>query len=75
MYVPVVMRFRADMFAVEISTRVPVIIADIVVLVLTWCKTWATVRMAREHNVKTPLMNLLLRDGASSRLAPLHQTS
>ncbi|EMD31697.1 hypothetical protein CERSUDRAFT_77971 [Gelatoporia subvermispora B] len=63
MYVPVVMRFRADMFAVEISTRVPVIIADIVVLVLTWCKTWATVRMAREHNVKTPLMNLLLRDG------------
>ncbi|EMD31622.1 hypothetical protein CERSUDRAFT_100291 [Gelatoporia subvermispora B] len=63
MYVPVVMRFRADMVAVEISTRVPVIIADIVVLVLTWWKTWATVRMAREHNVKTPLMNLLLRDG------------
>ncbi|EMD31618.1 hypothetical protein CERSUDRAFT_119661 [Gelatoporia subvermispora B] len=46
-----------------ISTRVPVIIADIMVLILTWWKTWATVRMVREHNVKTPLMTLLLRDG------------
>ncbi|EMD31613.1 hypothetical protein CERSUDRAFT_100282 [Gelatoporia subvermispora B] len=48
---------------VEIGLRLPVIIADIVVLVLTWWKTWATVRMARELDVKTPLMTLLLRDG------------
>ncbi|EMD31693.1 hypothetical protein CERSUDRAFT_69189 [Gelatoporia subvermispora B] len=49
-----------------ISTRVPVIMADTVTLVVTCWKTWATVRMAHEHNVKTPLMTLLLRDGLLS---------
>ncbi|EMD31619.1 hypothetical protein CERSUDRAFT_78066 [Gelatoporia subvermispora B] len=47
----------------EIIAVVPSIIADTTILVLTWWKTWATVQMSRKHNVKTPLMTLLLRDG------------
>ncbi|EMD31599.1 hypothetical protein CERSUDRAFT_78046 [Gelatoporia subvermispora B] len=47
----------------ETGTRVPIIIADSIVLMLTWWKTWATIRMACEHKVKVPLMILLLRDG------------
>ncbi|EMD31624.1 hypothetical protein CERSUDRAFT_119664 [Gelatoporia subvermispora B] len=37
--------------------------ADTVVIFITWLKTWSTIRMVREHNVKTPLMTMLLRDG------------
>ncbi|EMD35573.1 hypothetical protein CERSUDRAFT_124842 [Gelatoporia subvermispora B] len=46
----------------EICTRVCVILADAVVLAVTWSRTWDTVRRARAQNVKTPFMTMLLRD-------------
>ncbi|EMD32025.1 hypothetical protein CERSUDRAFT_68881 [Gelatoporia subvermispora B] len=45
-----------------IGTRVCVIAADAIVLLVTWLKTWATIRMAHQQNIKTPLMSMLLRD-------------
>ncbi|EMD31616.1 hypothetical protein CERSUDRAFT_100286 [Gelatoporia subvermispora B] len=48
---------------VAISTELCKVAADTIVLFITWLKTWSTIRMAREHNVKTPLMTMLLRDG------------
>ncbi|EMD33242.1 hypothetical protein CERSUDRAFT_98836 [Gelatoporia subvermispora B] len=47
----------------EIGARTAIIFADTMVLIITWSKTWATVRIAREHNVKMPVMTILLRDG------------
>ena len=47
----------------SITTRLSAIIADILTLVLTWSKTWATYREARAIQMKVPLITLLLRDG------------
>ncbi|EPS97031.1 hypothetical protein FOMPIDRAFT_58652 [Fomitopsis schrenkii] len=39
------------------------IIADAIVLIVTWHKTYDTVRLARSANVRAPLAVILLRDG------------
>ncbi|THG94467.1 hypothetical protein EW026_g7011 [Hermanssonia centrifuga] len=48
---------------VTIGTRIPVIIADILVLALTWRKTFRHRMEAIRVGVQTPLSALLLRDG------------
>ncbi|THH00332.1 hypothetical protein EW026_g2162 [Hermanssonia centrifuga] len=48
---------------VTIGTRIPVIIADILVLALTWHKTFRHRMDAIRVGVRTPLSALLLRDG------------
>jgi len=47
----------------EVGTRVPVIVADTIVLVVTWIKTWNTHRKALKNNIRTPVATMLLRDG------------
>ncbi|EMD37456.1 hypothetical protein CERSUDRAFT_73341 [Gelatoporia subvermispora B] len=47
----------------SIGARACVIVADLIVLSVTWSKTWTTVNAAYVQNVKTPLMTMLLRDG------------
>ncbi|THH00331.1 hypothetical protein EW026_g2163 [Hermanssonia centrifuga] len=49
--------------AMTIGTRIPVIIADILVLVLTWRKTFRHRMEAIRVGVRAPLSALLLRDG------------
>ncbi|EMD31154.1 hypothetical protein CERSUDRAFT_109551 [Gelatoporia subvermispora B] len=50
-------------FVMELTTRVSVIVADIIVLLVTWSKTWATVRIARKQKLMAPLMTMLFEDG------------
>ncbi|OCH87918.1 hypothetical protein OBBRIDRAFT_836984 [Obba rivulosa] len=48
---------------VTIATRLCAIAADVLILVVTWHKTYATKREADRHGIKTPLAAMLLRDG------------
>lgn len=50
--------------SVAVATRLAVIVADALVIVLTWIKTWGTYREALRHGFSVPLASLLLRDGA-----------
>lgn len=52
-------------FSVSLSTRIAVIIADVIVLLVTWYKTGQTYMEARRLKISTPLVALLLRDGLS----------
>ncbi|EKM57578.1 uncharacterized protein PHACADRAFT_206475 [Phanerochaete carnosa HHB-10118-sp] len=44
-------------------TRIPLIVADLLVLVLTWMKTYRQYREARALNIKSPLTTCLIHDG------------
>ncbi|EMD33639.1 hypothetical protein CERSUDRAFT_98202 [Gelatoporia subvermispora B] len=46
-----------------ISTRVCTVASDLIVLVVTWSKTFTLKRESARHGIKTPLSTLLLRDG------------
>ncbi|KAJ3552359.1 hypothetical protein NM688_g4189 [Phlebia brevispora] len=46
-----------------LATRVALILGDVLVLVLTWAKTYKTKREAASLNMHLPLSTLLLRDG------------
>ncbi|KAI0685094.1 hypothetical protein BC835DRAFT_1421587 [Cytidiella melzeri] len=48
---------------VAFTTRGSIILADVIVLVVTWVKTVGTVREASRINIKVPLSEILLRDG------------
>ena len=48
---------------VLMTTRASVIAGDIIVLSVTWLKTWRTYRMASGVNMKVSLSYLILRDG------------
>ncbi|PSR73051.1 hypothetical protein PHLCEN_2v11073 [Hermanssonia centrifuga] len=50
-------------FATALGTRLALIVADLLVVVLTWVKTWETRRLASEAGIQVPLITLLLRDG------------
>ena len=54
-----------DNLAVSLATRVPVIVADALVLVLTWMKTYQQVRDARRLNISLSVTTCLVRDGES----------
>ncbi|OCH93583.1 hypothetical protein OBBRIDRAFT_790107 [Obba rivulosa] len=46
-----------------IGTRVCVLAADVLILVMTWLKTYAVKRDAHRNKIKAPLATLLLKDG------------
>ncbi|KAI0088349.1 hypothetical protein BDY19DRAFT_950467 [Irpex rosettiformis] len=48
---------------ISLSTRVALIIADLIVLVVTWRQAAGTVREASRINVRVPLSEVLIRDG------------
>jgi len=48
---------------VEITTRAINIFVDVIIVLVTWRKTYTTTRMAREANTERPLARLLLQDG------------
>lgn len=50
---------------VTIATRVTAIIADIIVLAVTWRKTVGIVRRASRLEIRAPLSEVLIRDGES----------
>ncbi|KAI0084407.1 hypothetical protein BDY19DRAFT_971798 [Irpex rosettiformis] len=43
--------------------RIAVVVADVLVLMVTWLKTFQAYMEARRAKIRTPLGNLLLRDG------------
>ncbi|EKM57553.1 uncharacterized protein PHACADRAFT_206452 [Phanerochaete carnosa HHB-10118-sp] len=49
--------------AVLLVTRVPMIVADLFVLILTWKKTYRQYREARALSIKSPLTTCLIKDG------------
>ncbi|OCH91746.1 hypothetical protein OBBRIDRAFT_774647 [Obba rivulosa] len=49
--------------AFTISTRISMILADILILLITWAKTYGAYRNAQRNNVEAPLLGLLLKDG------------
>ena len=52
---------------VEHATRTSLIIGDIIVLILTWMKTYQTLCEALNLQMKVRLTTLLLRDGICSQ--------
>jgi hypothetical protein len=48
---------------VSLVARLGAIIADILVLVVTWLKTLQTYKIARRNKEKAPLVTLLVHDG------------
>ncbi len=49
--------------AVVLSTRLTLIIADIMVLILTWLKTYHANKDAIQLGIRSPLSTLIYRDG------------
>ncbi|KAI0084474.1 hypothetical protein BDY19DRAFT_909816 [Irpex rosettiformis] len=49
--------------AVSLTTRIAVILADILVLLVTWFKTAQLYKESRQLGIQAPLATLLLRDG------------
>ena len=52
---------------VEHATRIALIIGDIIVLILTWMKTYWNAREALNMHMKVRLTTLVLRDGICSQ--------
>lgn len=50
---------------VTAASRTCVITSDVIVLVITWVKTFKIKREAVRNNVSVPLVSMLLRDGES----------
>ncbi|THG97992.1 hypothetical protein EW026_g4106 [Hermanssonia centrifuga] len=48
---------------VALGSRLAIIIADIIVLALTWCKTFRNWRDSIQLGIKSPWSSILLRDG------------
>lgn len=48
---------------VSLSTRIALILADIIVLVVTWIRAIGVVREASRIKVRVPLGQVLIRDG------------
>ncbi|THG96480.1 hypothetical protein EW026_g5359 [Hermanssonia centrifuga] len=49
--------------SISLATRLAVVLADILVLVLTWMKTFGTRREASRIHIEVPMVTLLIRDG------------
>ena len=47
----------------SLATRISVIVADLVVLAVTWHKAVGTVREAYRLGIRVPISEVLLRDG------------
>ncbi|KAI9064718.1 hypothetical protein FKP32DRAFT_1611042 [Trametes sanguinea] len=59
------------LFSGTTATRICLIVADALVIGVTWLRTYRFRKTATEANVKTSFLRLLLRDGAYMYLIPL----
>ena len=50
------------------------IIADAIVVIVTWRKTYSTVLLARQSGTHTPMSEILLREGGFRRLSCTPET-
>ena len=48
---------------VSVVTRSCMIVSDAIVILVTWIKTWSTIRIAERLNVKMSFTNLILKEG------------
>lgn len=55
-----------DSLIVALSTRLAVIVADIIVLAVTWLNTFATVKQASSAGIRVSISQAILRDGKCS---------
>ncbi|EMD37433.1 hypothetical protein CERSUDRAFT_65109 [Gelatoporia subvermispora B] len=46
-----------------LCTRISVAVADLLVLLITWRKTYGLYRISKRNNVPAPILGLLLKDG------------
>lgn len=60
-------------FAVELLTRCCTLVADVIVLVATWMKTFRVWREARGLEMAVSVSGMLLRDGEWGRLASFRE--
>lgn len=58
--------FVKHLFSVSLSTRIAVIVADLIVLAVTWYKAAGTVIEAYRLGIRVPVSEILLRDGLFS---------
>ena len=68
--------FRLTLFTVSYTSGSCAIVSDIMALIVTWYKTFSTIKLARQARIQAPLSALLLRDGklmlCSVHLNPLY---
>lgn len=57
------MRGANALVTVSLGTRLAVVLADVIVLAVTWINAFGTVREARRAKIKVPLSQVLIRDG------------
>ncbi|OCH85509.1 hypothetical protein OBBRIDRAFT_309374 [Obba rivulosa] len=64
-YGVLVLASNAEKIALQVAvgTRVCVIAADVLILVVTWMATYRTYRDSVRNNIQAPLVGLLLKDG------------
>ncbi len=55
--------YMADSLTVLFTTRSAVIAADVIVLLVTWQKTFGIIRQSKQLKERMPLSEVLLRDG------------
>lgn len=55
--------YKADILTVLFTTRSAVIAADVIVLLVTWQKTFGIIRQSKHLKERMPLTEVLLRDG------------
>ncbi|OCH90119.1 hypothetical protein OBBRIDRAFT_731344, partial [Obba rivulosa] len=60
---PIILTLSETAASVTTATRACVIAADVLILLVIWLKTYATLISARRHNIRTPIVTVLLRDG------------
>lgn len=59
------------MLSVLLVSRCPLVLADMIVLVITWMKTWRKWREAMHLNSPFSVTTCLLRDGERLALLPV----
>ncbi|KAI0738123.1 hypothetical protein BC629DRAFT_1300472, partial [Irpex lacteus] len=62
--------FATNMVSLTVSlvTRLSVIVGDVLVLAVTWRKTYLAYREARRLRIRAPVTTMLFRDGAINKL-------
>ena len=56
-------RLTGDYSPVSVATRSCMILSDALVIVITWVKTWDTMRAARKLHVQMSFTSLILKEG------------
>lgn len=56
---------KSETFVVPVATRIIAIVADALVLAMTWVKTASLLKQAHGVNVRPRLITMFLRDGRS----------